>query len=88
MFDTKTVQGDLMKHRRTVLLIGLLSAALLASGMASSTASAASTSVSRKRAPRQPIDRGPAETRAERDQRLARECKGRPNAGACEGYGY
>jgi len=76
-----------MKHRRTVLLIGLLST-LLASSLAPSTASAASTSVSRKRAPRQPIDRGPAETRAERDKRLARECKGRPNAGACEGYGY
>jgi hypothetical protein len=87
MFDTKTVQGDLMKHRRTVLLIGLLSA-LLASSLAPSAASAASTSGVRKKAPKQAIDRGPAETRAERDKRLARECKGRPNAGACEGYGY
>ncbi len=26
------------------------------------------------------------ETRAERDRRLQRECKGRPNAGACLGY--
>ena len=75
-----------MKHRRTVLLIGLLSA-LLASSLAPSAASAASTSGVRKKAPKQAIDRGPAETRAERDKRLARECKGRPNAGACEGYG-
>jgi hypothetical protein len=29
---------------------------------------------------------GSAESRAERDKRLTRECKGRPNAGACEGY--
>jgi hypothetical protein len=29
---------------------------------------------------------GSAESRAERDKRLMRECKGRPNAGACEGY--
>lgn len=26
------------------------------------------------------------ETTAERDRRLMRECKGRPNAGACLGY--
>jgi hypothetical protein len=29
---------------------------------------------------------GSAESRSERDRRLTRECKGRPNAGACEGY--
>lgn len=27
-----------------------------------------------------------AESNAERDRRLTRECKGRPNAGACLGY--
>jgi hypothetical protein len=31
-------------------------------------------------------DKGSAETTAERDRRLKRECKGRPNAGACLGY--
>jgi hypothetical protein len=29
---------------------------------------------------------GSAETRAERDKRLMRECKGRSNSGVCEGY--
>lgn len=29
---------------------------------------------------------GSAESRLERDKRLVRECKGRPNSGACEGY--
>lgn len=29
---------------------------------------------------------GSGETRAERDKRLTRECKGRPNAGLCQGY--
>lgn len=29
---------------------------------------------------------GSAESRSERDKRLSRECRGRPNAGACEGY--
>jgi hypothetical protein len=28
------------------------------------------------------------ESAAERDRRLARECRGRPNAGACLGYAY
>lgn len=30
--------------------------------------------------------KGSGETTAERDRRLMRECKGRPNAGACLGY--
>lgn len=38
------------------------------------------------KSPKPPADKGPAETRSERDKRLLRECKGRPNAGACEGY--
>lgn len=29
---------------------------------------------------------GSAETPAQRDKRLLRECRGRPNAGACLGY--
>lgn len=29
---------------------------------------------------------GSGESTAERDRRLLRECKGRPNAGACAGY--
>jgi hypothetical protein len=29
---------------------------------------------------------GSGETRAERDKRLTRECKGRANSGLCEGY--
>ncbi|MBS0316991.1 MAG: hypothetical protein JSR49_07705 [Proteobacteria bacterium] len=33
------------------------------------------------------FEKGGGETRAERDRRLQRECKGLPNAGACLGYG-
>lgn len=33
-----------------------------------------------------PTDKGSAEGKAERDKRLLRECRGRPNAGACAGY--
>jgi hypothetical protein len=29
---------------------------------------------------------GSAESRSERERRLLRECRGRPNSGACEGY--
>ena len=38
------------------------------------------------RPPAKPPHSSPAESRAERDQRLRRECRGKPNAGACEGY--
>ncbi len=35
------------------------------------------------KAPKPPSDKGSAESKAERDKRLLRECRGRPNAGAC-----
>jgi len=38
------------------------------------------------KAPKPPTDKGSAESKADRDKRLMRECRGRPNAGACEGY--
>jgi hypothetical protein len=38
------------------------------------------------KAPKAPTDKGSAESKPERDKRLMRECRGRPNAGACEGY--
>lgn len=37
-------------------------------------------------APRANAAGGSGETTAERQARLRRECKGRPNAGACTGY--
>jgi hypothetical protein len=38
------------------------------------------------KAPKPPTDKGSAESKSERDKRLLRECRGRPNAGACEGH--
>ncbi len=36
--------------------------------------------------PKNPPPSGSAETPSERDHRLWRECRGKPNAGACEGF--
>lgn len=71
-------------HKRMAML-GLLA---LAAGLAlPPTLAQAATSHSRGgRSKRPPTNQGPAETRPERDKRLLRECKGKPNAGACEGY--
>ena len=66
-------------HKRRITL-GLL--ALLVG-----LAHANTTKTSRIKAPKPSQDKGPAETRADRDKRLQRECRGKPNAGACEGYG-
>lgn len=33
------------------------------------------------------FDRGSEETAQQRERRLMRECRGRPNAGLCAGYG-
>ena len=47
----------------------------------------ATQSAHAKKAGRIKFEKGSGETRAERDRRLQRECKGMPNAGACLGYG-
>lgn len=40
----------------------------------------------KNKTPKKPPPAGSAETPAERGHRLLRECRGKPNAGACEGY--
>jgi hypothetical protein len=40
----------------------------------------------KSKAPKVKGDKGSAESKSERDKRLLRECRCRPNAGACEGY--
>ena len=60
---------------------------LLASALGLATlAQAASRTGRGTRGKRAPADKGPGESRTEREQRLQRECRGKPNAGACEGY--
>ena len=38
------------------------------------------------KAPKPPVSPNTGENKAERDKRLLRECRGKANAGACEGY--
>ena len=38
------------------------------------------------KAPKPPVSPGTGESKGERDKRLLRECRGKANAGACEGY--
>ena len=67
---------------------GLLAlAAVLAVPIAQAQATTSTSKNTRAKTRKPPVDKGPAESRAERDKRLQRECKGKPNAGACEGYG-
>lgn len=40
----------------------------------------------KNKTPKKPPPAGSAETPAERGHRLLRECRGKPNAGACEGF--
>jgi hypothetical protein len=47
---------------------------------------AAPKKAKKARAPKPPKDKGYGENSSERDKRLLRECRGKPNAGACEGY--
>ena len=71
----------------------LCAAALLCMGADATEAKAkkskphAAQSAKGKNAGRVTFEKGNGETRAERDRRLQRECRGLPNAGACLGYG-
>lgn len=38
------------------------------------------------KAPKPPVNPSTGENKSERDKRLLRECRGKTNAGACEGY--
>ena len=38
------------------------------------------------KAPKPPVSPNTSESKAERDKRLLRECRGKANAGACEGF--
>ncbi len=49
-------------------------------------AKVAKAAKSQNKTPRVKFGKDSAETTSERDRRLQRECKGRPNAGACLGY--
>jgi hypothetical protein len=71
-------------------LAGTLTVTTAAQAASADTATSTKTGKAAKKhsagAPR--IIKNPnQETHAERDRRLARECKGMPNAGACLGYG-
>lgn len=59
----------------------------LAIALAAGPAVAEGQKKASRRAPHLQVQEAPShETPARRDQRLHRECKGRPNAGACLGY--
>ena len=79
-----------MHTRRSM---GMITLGLLAftAGLAGSPSQAQTTTSPspnrRAKTRRPPADKGPGETRADRDKRLQRECKGKPNSGACEGFG-
>ena len=69
----------------------LCAAALLCMGADATETKArkphATQAANAKKVGRIKFEKGSGETRAERDRRLQRECRGLPNAGACLGYG-
>jgi hypothetical protein len=88
--------------RATPLYLALLLAAALAAPVQAATPASPATAgtLSPPETPPKPAkakkkttktntvkyEKGSAESTSERDRRLYRECKGRPNAGACLGY--
>jgi hypothetical protein len=69
-----------------IALFGVLSVFNLSWAQSLSNSAFATDAV--KRAKRPKPDKGNGETIPERERSLMRECNGRPNAGACEGYAH
>jgi hypothetical protein len=100
MLSTTRDRENAMKTRHSAstlislgLGLGLLAAAPASGATDNFTAVTAADKPSKKsnqakqtKAPKPPTDKGSAESKSERDKRLMRECRGRPNAGACEGF--
>ena len=74
-----------MKPRLTIACLLALATAITIPAQGKEN-TATGTKTRKVKTPRTPVQTGYGETRKERDQRLLRECKGKPNAGACEGY--
>ena len=75
--------------RLCALGLSVLMAATTAQSSDSFTSNRAAEKVTqgkKTKAPKPTKDKSTGENSAQRDKRLLRECKGRPNAGACEGY--
>jgi hypothetical protein len=97
MHSTTKDRETIMKNRYSastlasvVLGLGLLAAVPASWATDNFTAVTAADKPTKKpkqpKAPKPSTDKGSAESKPERDKRLIRECRGRPNAGACEGY--
>lgn len=72
------------RARRYLLLA--LGVGLLASAAPSGAKAPGKAAKPRKPSTKIKFEKDSSETTAERDRRLQRECRGRPNAGACLGY--
>lgn len=72
----------------SMVLCGAAGWALLGASLAhaSSTEGMPTQATKRHKTSKPKPDKGHGETLQERERRLLRECKGRSNAGACEGY--
>ena len=82
-------------HAAALHLALLMAGALATPAQAATAGSPATTGTissaeappkAKKKSSKVKYEKGSGESTAERDRRLYRECKGRPNAGACMGY--
>ncbi len=92
--------GDSMQSPRSYLAISLISCAIALAAVPI-TALTSSSAIAKEATAKKPkkekkakakkgggvtFHEGSGETRAERERRLMRECRGRPNSGLCEGF--
>ncbi len=75
-----------MKKMLMGMCLMLATSLLMHPGVQARESSGTASKKRQVKAPKPPVQTGPGETRADRDKRLLRECRGKPNAGACEGY--
>jgi hypothetical protein len=96
MNGTTTDRGTAMNTRHWIsalasMVLGLClmaapSASWAADNFTAVTAGDQPVKAKKPKAPKQPVSPNTGESKGERDKRLLRECRGKANAGACEGY--
>jgi hypothetical protein len=67
-------------------LLAMPPASAAADNFTAVTATDKPAKTKKPKAAKPPANPGTGESKAERDKRLLRECRGKANAGACEGY--
>ena len=84
--NTRHLSSTLASMGLGLCLLAMPPASAAADNFTAVTSAEKPAKAKKPKAAKPPANPGTGESKAERDKRLLRECRGKANAGACEGY--